>query len=851
MNKSGLFGKKDSAVKVLLVGNNPNILFYTSRFQLGKNVELYHVSESKSNAFDVETKTYGAKHFSVDNHFTSLANLAEALESADELSDLKLDFIVVSATSLKELASLPAQLQPFLGKHTSIFIESSGFLQLESFLRNSKELSSCGIFSIMTNYDIRQIANNQYKQFSTNSEAAQTIYVGAQVPGNSASDQQKKKKKSKGLSLKDSSSAKYSSDATKALGAMTNLLEKLFQEDTVSNCHKSPAEFMATQWALAMPRICLDPLLVIFQQTAAQAMVDEVLAKPLISGIITEMITISKSSGVKLDSKIDNEDKIIENWLAAYKGQDIPALLYNYVQHISDLNLDLLLLQPILLADDFDIKTPYLEFLYTIMCQMDKLNNGKSEWFVRADALKEIQQECETLTRAKNQSSSDLQTANQTLNQVQQDLAARNAEINHMKGEYEAILLNKNREIMQLQQRVMSATKIRTMQNSGGAVISPDGSNHESDDFHSTHENSRSTPDVAGTTADSSILANSSAFDLANADETKEQELERRERELRERQDAFERKMSMQQQRSPQFQSPMQYPQQLQASPHLYHNNTNGNGFPLQPPMHNLPQIRTMTPPERSTPVFSPHSVTNKSAGNTPTMSVGKFVDPVSAGNMDMNNSFENPDFRHPIIPTNRKNKKNRNTTIGNASSSSLGAIVNSMPSNNHVTDRSFSTSSGMMNTSGNSMLNTSGTNLNMMRAKHNTTIDMPRPTRMNNLTGSPDLSTPTKPNMQTPFNANISTDSATNDTTPMKKPVMQFGLGIHSQTSLVTPLDKTTVPTNIEPTHFNTENSQSKDELSNVPEQPAAEVEEDTSKDKGKKKKLKFGLFGKKKKKN
>ena len=852
MNSSGLFGKKDSAVKVLLVGNSPNILFYTSRFQQGKNVELYHVSDSKSNAFDIQTSAYGSKHLSLDNHFTSLANLTEALGAAEQLQDLKLDFILLSAASLKDLAALPQQLQPLLGKHTAIFVESSGYLQLETFLRSAKELSACAIFSIATDYDIRQTATNQYKQFCIANDSPRTIYLGAQLSAKSSGQQKGKKKSSNG---------KYPSDAAKALTAMTSLMDKLCQDDTVSNCHKSPAEFQAALWGLAMPRVCLDPLLLLFQQPQPQAMLDEVLAKPLISGIITEMVTVSKSAGVKLDGSFDNENKLIENWKAAYSSaRDSPALLYNYTERIADLNLDLLLLQPILLADDFSIKTPYLEFLYTVMIQMDKLNNGNSPWFVRADALTEAKQQCDALTRAKDQSETATQTANEKLDQAQREIAARDSEINHIKGEYEAILQNKNREIMQLQQRLMAANKMRAMQNNNGpaGTMSPDASaNHDSDDFHSTHENSRSTPDVAGASAaDSSILANSSSFDLGNSTtETKLQELERRERELRERQDAFERKLAMQQQRSPQFQSPMQYPQQLQASPALYHSNNsnNNNGsFPLQPPMHNLPHIRTMTPPERSTPVFSPHG-TSKSASNTPTMSVNKFVDPVSAGNMDLSmnsNSYESPDFRHPIIPTNRKNKKNRNTTIGNASSTSLGGIVNSMPNNNVVTDRSFSTGSGMMNTSGNSMLNTSGTSLNMMRAKHNTTIDMPRPTRMNNLAGSPDLSTPTKPNMHAPFNPNTSTDSAGNDDqAPMKKPVMQFGLGIHSQTSLVTPLDKTTIPTNIEPTHFNAENSQSKDELAKVAEQPAADDEDAKSKEKGKKKKLKFGLFGKKKK--
>ena len=822
--------KNDSTVKVLLAGNNPNIFFYTSRFQLRKNVELYHVSDSKSSTYEIETQSNGNQHIEIDNHFTSISNLHEALTSSGEEKDFKLDVIILSANSLKDLSSLPAQLKPLLTNKTKIVIESTGFIQLESFLKNAKELNGLNIFSIMTDYDIRQVGNNHFKQFNTKDEIERHIYIGCKTTNGAVT------KKKKGLSLKDHS--KYPSDMTKNLNSLESLLKDTFPEDTISNCHKSYSDFLSTQWNLAMFKICLDPLLIIFEETDSKKLVEQVLAKPLISGIITELITISKNMSVKLDPNMENENNIISSWLKEYNSDKIPSLLYNFIQRTAELNLDLLILQPILLADDFNIKTPYLEFLYTIMCQIEKLNNDTSEWFVRAEKLQSFKQQLTAITKSRDQFSdnckqltTDIEQNQKTISELRNNdeylknqLMIKSTEINRLKGEYEIILQEKNREIENMKSAGANATVVNSTNKR--TINSPVG-DYGDDDFKSLHEDSNM--DLEGVT---SAVANSSLMDGDKSLSMREQALLTRERELQERQDALEKRLASQQ-KSPQFQSPLQYPTQLQASPALYHNN---NTFPVQPPMQNLPQIRTMTPPERSAPVFGPHNG-SRSGNNTPTMTVDKFVDPISSGNMDMNSSYDSPEFRqHPIVRTNRKNRMNRNTTLGNASSTSLGSFVNQMPNNNYVGDRSFSGGSSIMNTSGNS--------LNMMRAKNNG-LDMPRPTKLHNFTGSPDLSTPTKPAAPTVLNnTSANNDTSMDEDVAIRKPVMQFGLGIHSQTELATPLDKTTIPTNMEPTPYNGSQNVSKDNLDDNENDEA-----NTSKDSSKKKsKLKFGLFGKKK---
>ena len=122
-----------SSLRVLAIGNNPNILFYTSRFQLAKNIDLYHVNDSKSCQFEIETEYYGKDRFELENHFTSIEHLTEALSSKS--SEAVFDIIIMSAPSLQELSSLASKLTSIIYSNTKIFLESSGFIQLEPFVK--------------------------------------------------------------------------------------------------------------------------------------------------------------------------------------------------------------------------------------------------------------------------------------------------------------------------------------------------------------------------------------------------------------------------------------------------------------------------------------------------------------------------------------------------------------------------------------------------------------------------------------------------------------------------------------------------------------------------------------------
>lgn len=358
-----------SSLRVLVVGNNPNTLLYASRFQLAKSVDLYHVSDSQDDVFEVETVAYGYDKFKLSNHFTSVSQLLEKYNSSANVFDL----VILSASSLQELSSVAAQLKPVVNSNTKIFLESSGFIQLEPFVKMSMDSAHSNVFSIVSDFDIREVSHNKYKQFALNNVTKNTIWLGECKPAKS----------------NVTGSQQYSKNVVALLETFERLFQKLFPKDTVDLCNTTPVDFLSKQWAVAMPRVCFDPLLIMLEETNPAELNNQIIAKPLISGLVTEVITVARSMGAKLGTNMDNENHMLQYWKDQYclSSHEIetPALVYHFINKTAPLNIDMSLLQIILLADDFGIKTPYLEFLYSVMSQYQKLNEGKSKWFKRSD----------------------------------------------------------------------------------------------------------------------------------------------------------------------------------------------------------------------------------------------------------------------------------------------------------------------------------------------------------------------------------------------------------------------------------------------------------------------------------
>ena len=354
-----------SALRVLVCGDHPNLILYTSRFQHAKNIEFYLVNNLENAAYEVSSLFYGTEQFQIQNHFQSLQDLIN-LNNGSRNGDLIFDLIIMSASSLQEIPQVLRDLKTMMNKSTKVLFESSGFVYLEPFIKASVDLSLSNIFSIFTDYDMRRLDNGSYKQYTTVNTKSFFVSIG-QTP-----------------SVQENS---YSSDIIPILNTFQRLFQKLFPKDIVTLYDYSPSTFLSKQWELALPQICFDPLLIILEEKVPSNLDGNVLAKPLISGLLGEILLLIKKMGVTLDNpNFRNESTILKLWKNRYEeSPELPALLYNFIHKSSSLNIDLLLLQPILLADDFGVKTPYLECLFTMMSQYQLLNRGESEWFIRKD----------------------------------------------------------------------------------------------------------------------------------------------------------------------------------------------------------------------------------------------------------------------------------------------------------------------------------------------------------------------------------------------------------------------------------------------------------------------------------
>lgn len=275
------------------------------------------------------------------------------------LGSEQFDFVIFSVSSLQNFQQICALLQPHVHKDTLLVVELTGYVGLELFVRLSfPAFAKTPVCSIMNDADVKRGLDFHHRALGDH-----RLYLGT----------------------------------TSDLLAFTRFykLLQLVQEDlkgAISLLKSTNArEFLTYQWKLALPRVVLDPLSVIFEQPYPQELAAQMLAKPLILGLINEVFKIIKKMDCKLVKGFENEANLIKNWLAyfsalgeksspVYGGAN--SLYYNFYHHY-DLDIDLLLLQPILLGDDHGVRTPYLENLYLMICQLAKVNTGDSELFVR------------------------------------------------------------------------------------------------------------------------------------------------------------------------------------------------------------------------------------------------------------------------------------------------------------------------------------------------------------------------------------------------------------------------------------------------------------------------------------
>ncbi|RLV93422.1 Styryl dye vacuolar localization protein 3 [Spathaspora sp. JA1] len=343
-----------SNVQVITIGSNPNVAFYAWRLFQTKSVEITIVNSelNKNSPISWKSSSFGGNsQYTPHNIYSNIS----------QVSSNKYDIVILSCSSLQDFQNLSNEIKPILEPDSIILIESTGYINLEPFFTTKNP-----VMSIMNESDVRRISGNNYIHQVRNKDTR--IYFGS------------------------SNGSKTSLTSNINYHRIYKLLQTI-QEDSKNgdiSLLKSltPNEFMTYQWKLALPRIIFSPLMIIFEIEFPQDLANQILSKPLITGLINELFKLIKKMNCKLVKGFENELNLLKSWCENHPKssnenfKDSPTLVYNYYKHF-DLELDLLLLQPILLSDDNKLKSPYLENLYSIMSQYNKINSNDSIYFVR------------------------------------------------------------------------------------------------------------------------------------------------------------------------------------------------------------------------------------------------------------------------------------------------------------------------------------------------------------------------------------------------------------------------------------------------------------------------------------
>jgi ketopantoate reductase len=519
-------------------------------------------SAIKSTPIVFNSSTFGTKQ-----SFTPFS-LAPSLSQIPHTK--KFNVILLSCTSLQDFQSKCTKLTNLLYDDTLIIIESSGYVKLEPFVQLSlPKYTNAIVVSIMNEADVRQLNNYEFNHTIRNND--QRIYLGSSSPTETAQAIRANKNFQEIYQFLDSWSS------TKEINFLASL---------------NPKEFTTYQWKLALPRLVFLPLSVVFEADFPEQLGSQILCKPLITGLVSEVFKIIKRMDCKLVKGFENEANLMKSWTSAYPATkqnqnyiNSPSLLFNFINNF-ELEIDLLLLQPILLADDFNTKSPYLENVYSTLCQFMRINKNQSKLFMRKDGvsktkLSQLDNIDEELSKKKAEHASWEQRLNDArqenmnlelkvsetrflIKQMKEDISSKETVVSNLNAKIEELentIQLKQRESLQLEEEYKNVLlSDRITAETPSMRDSFDKSSEESDRNPRRASNDRLSQDL----------------------QEKERELQRREKELNDRESAFRASNGKQ---APAPAPPQQH--YVDAREHYGPSNPHPNSRPQQ---HYMPQ---------------------------------------------------------------------------------------------------------------------------------------------------------------------------------------------------------------------------------------------------------------------
>ncbi|KAL3233669.1 Protein PAM1 [Nakaseomyces bracarensis] len=648
------------SLSVVVVGEQAIDLFWAWRFSLAR-IELYVVGDVDWSA-EVRSR-HGTGKVMIDEA-RCFASMSEFMR---RMPGKRLDLVMLNgvASSLHSLSRLVNEVLPLFevdGNNTKLVLNGSGAINLQKFVREvvRDAIRPQNIFGFITDYDMRYVSDDES---GTGFGGVSPVVYQYNNAGNVPLSQSSANALLLGSLDFDSKTYEYNGETTHLMNTFQKLFAKLLPGDTVSYCNNSYREFQAMQWIYSIPKICLEPLLIILEETNPKNLGTQILSKPLIAGLINESLTVAKKMNIQLPEKFSSEVEIMKVWQTLYdKPNVLPANVHYFNLGMNQfIDFDVILLQPILLADEIGVRTPYLEFLYTVMRQYQDLNSGKSIWFRRSNVTPTNGLVEAELQQAKKELESKVKELSKNLVNQENQMKLLNERLYSEERRHQAELLELQNRIEQLQ----NEKKMGEMSISRNSVDLVNNS--------TSHPISKSTSEhvLAGEEHNPTLLRE------------KELELKKKELELQERELSMKKKTmyyEQQQQQQQQQQQMPNMPQQQQQQSSMQQPQQHHQAFPTNRKYRNGSASRlneyipaaSMTDSRgfgSSTPTGNNmyYKQNRISSGQTVTSSASSIVNPMigndpSGGAYPMPNSHGN----FPVKPTSRKNRPVTMHSFGN-----------------------------------------------------------------------------------------------------------------------------------------------------------------------------------------
>lgn len=177
--------------------------------------------------------------------------------------------------------------------------------------------------------------------------------------------------------------------AMSTFGSNLEYVKAAFSSVLTYDYPQSQEKFLARQWAQVIPVIALECLTITMDTPNIHDLVQSVVARPLIDGLIKELTAIARAQGAyeadlprSLDDiKWQNIKTVIPSSKTVHLSRS-PVIFHDFYFH-HHVPVDLMLLYPILMCDDLAEKgrsnglqgTSYLESLFAFMTTLSKIND--------------------------------------------------------------------------------------------------------------------------------------------------------------------------------------------------------------------------------------------------------------------------------------------------------------------------------------------------------------------------------------------------------------------------------------------------------------------------------------------